>query len=86
MDYQWHDLLGNIGVLLITLSYLLLQAEKISSQSAAYLYGNLLGAGLIIISLLDDFNLSAMIIEVFWVLISLYGLARQRFFLARQTK
>ena len=35
-----------------------------------------LGAGLILVSLARDFNLSAFLIELVWLLISLYGLAR----------
>ena len=37
---------------------------------------NALGAALIIVSLLFDFNLSAFIIELFWVIISLFGIVQ----------
>jgi len=37
---------------------------------------NALGASLIILSLLDNFNLSAFLMEAFWVLISLVGVVR----------
>ena len=37
---------------------------------------NALGASLVILSLYYDFNLSAFIIEAFWVLISLLGIGR----------
>ena len=37
---------------------------------------NAAGALLIIVSLIFDFNLSAFVIEVFWLLISLLGLWR----------
>ncbi len=80
MDYGWFDLIGNIGVLLMVIAYLLLQLEKISSTAVSYLSLNIIGAVLVIISLMLRFNLSAFLMEVFWLLISLYGLARTLFF------
>ena len=74
MKYQWFDFVGNVGVFLILVSYLLLQIEKIESKSVSYSLTNAIGAVLIIISLCFDFNLSSFTIEVFWLLISLYGL------------
>jgi multidrug transporter EmrE-like cation transporter len=74
MNYQWFDFVGNVGVFLILVSYLLLQIEKIESKSVSYSLTNAIGAVLIIISLCFDFNLSSFTIEVFWLLISLYGL------------
>ncbi len=80
MDYGWFDLIGNIGVLLMVIAYLLLQLEKISSSAVSYLSLNIIGAVLVIISLMLRFNLSAFLMEAFWLLISLYGLARTLFF------
>lgn len=74
MDYSFYDFLGNIGVLLILVMYLSLQTDKISSRSLIYSLLNALGAFLILISLYFEFNLSAFIIEIFWLMISLYGL------------
>lgn len=76
MDYSWFDLIGNIGVLLMVVAYLLLQLEKLSSSAISYLLLNTVGAVLVIISLMFRFNLSAFLMEAFWLLISLYGLAK----------
>lgn len=76
MSYDWSDFLGNVGVALILLAYLLLQFEKIDSRSWKYSAANALGALLILVSLYFKFNLSAFVIEFFWLLISLFGLAR----------
>lgn len=76
MSYGLLDLIGNIGVVVLIVAYLLLQLNKLSSNGLAYSLLNAIGAGLIIISLLVNFNLSAFIIEVFWVLISLVGIYR----------
>ena len=78
MSYSWYDFLGNVGVLLILLSYLLLQMKKIKSQSMYYSLMNATGALLILVSLYYNFNLSAFVMEIFWLLISLYGLWQSR--------
>ena len=79
MDYSWFDLVGNVGVLLMVIAYLLLQLEKMSSSGLSYLLLNAVGAVLVIISLVFRFNLSAFLMEAFWLLISLYGLTRPLF-------
>ena len=81
MTYSIYDVLGNLGVFLIILTYFLLQIRKLSSESLLYSALNALGASLIVVSLLFDFNLSAFIVEAFWVIISLIGIGR--FYLRR---
>lgn len=76
MEYGWYDLAGNIGVVLMVFAYLLLQAEKLSSRSLSYSMTNATGALLVIISLLYRFNLSAFLMEAFWLLISVFGLIK----------
>jgi predicted membrane-bound spermidine synthase len=83
MEYSITDFLGNIGVFLIILAYLLLQLGRIRSTDLVYSMLNLIGAVLIIISLTQEFNLSAFVIEVFWVIISFIGIVR---FLAQNSK
>ena len=78
----WHNWLGVIGSLLIVLAYLLLQSKKIAATDLIYSVANAVGASLVLVSLLFDFNLAAMIVELFWVLISLFGIAQ--FFRGRQ--
>jgi len=79
LDYSWFDLLGNIGVLLMVIAYLLLQLEKLSSSATSYLLLNTVGAVFVIISLTFRFNLSAFLMEAFWLLISVYGLMKPLF-------
>jgi hypothetical protein len=76
LDYSWFDLIGNVGVLLMVVAYLLLQLEKLSSSAVNYLLLNMVGAALVIISLKFRFNLSAFLMEAFWLLISLFGLTK----------
>ena len=79
MNYSFYDFLGTIGVALIVIMYLFLQLNKIKSSSLFYSLLNALGAALIIISLIFEFNISAFIIETFWLLISLYGILKYFF-------
>ncbi len=74
MNYDLFDLVGNVGVGLIVLAYLALQIERMSARDLSYSVLNAVGAGLILVSLSSDFNLSAAIIEVFWIGISLIGI------------
>ncbi|HEV7683395.1 MAG TPA: hypothetical protein VGO68_14800 [Pyrinomonadaceae bacterium] len=76
MQYSWFDLIGNVGVLLMVIAYLLLQLEKLSGSAVSYLALNALGAVLVIISLWYRFNFSAFLMEAFWLLISLFGLTK----------
>jgi hypothetical protein len=76
MNYAWYDFVGNVGVALIILTYILLQLEKIRSEQILYSVLNALGASLIIVSLVFNFNFSAFIVEFFWVLISLFGIIK----------
>ena len=76
MTFHLFDFVGFIGVLLIVVAYLLLQLDKLPSSSPRYSLLNAGGALLIIVSLIFAFNLSAFIMEVFWLLISLLGLWR----------
>jgi len=76
MTYSIYDVLGNIGVFLIILTYFLLQIRKLSSEGLSYSVLNALGASLIVVSLLFDFNLSAFIVESFWVIISSIGIGK----------
>jgi len=76
MRYGLLDLVGIAGVILLVITYLLLQVNKLQSAGLLYSLLNALGASLIILSLLDNFNLSAFLMEAFWVLISLVGVVR----------
>ncbi len=77
-EYQWHDLVGNVGVALILGTYFALQIGRLDARRPAYSVLNALGAGAISISLLFDFNLSAFVVEAAWVAVSLFGLWRAK--------
>jgi hypothetical protein len=75
MNYGLLDFVGNIGVALMMIAYLLLQLNKLSN-GLVYSGVNALGASLVVVSLLVNFNLSAFLMEVFWILISFVGIYR----------
>lgn len=75
MKYGLLDFVGNIGVAMMMIAYLLLQLNKLSA-GLVYSAVNALGASLVVVSLLVNFNLSAFLMEVFWVLISFVGIYR----------
>ena len=76
MDYQHYDLIGNLGVVMIVGTYFLVQIGRMSSREFPYTALNGVGAAFILYSLLYDFNMSAFIVELFWLAISLIGLGR----------
>ncbi len=76
MSLSWFDLAGFVGVVLIVIAYLLLQLNKLPSSAPSYSLLNAIGAMLVMISLLFQFNLSAFLMEGFWFLISSFGLAK----------
>ena len=76
MTIEWYDYVGTSGVVVILVAYFLLQTERLSSTDLSYSVVNLIGSAFIAISLLFDFNLSAFIIELFWIAISFYGILR----------
>ncbi len=76
MKYGWYDLVGNVGVAMMVIAYLLLQLGKLRINDLSYSLANAIGAVLVLFSLWYSFNLSAFLVESFWFLISLYGLLR----------
>ena len=76
MRLIFHDLatpIGMIGVVLIVFAYLMLQIDRMTPESIQYSVMNLMGSLCLIYSLMVDWNLSAFIINIVWLIISLYG-------------
>jgi hypothetical protein len=76
LNLSWFDLAGFVGVVLIVIAYLLLQLNKLPSSRPSYSLLNAIGAFLVMVSLVFDFNLSAFLMEAFWFVISLFGFFR----------
>ena len=69
--YQW---IGFVGMAFVVLAYLFLQTNKYTIKSLEYQLLNLVGAILLLISLFVHFNFGSFVIEVFWIIITIYGI------------
>jgi len=70
------DIGGLIGVTLMLAAYALGQLGRLRMDTLPALLMNLGGAVLVMISLLDKFNLSAFLMEAAWAIVALFGLAK----------
>lgn len=70
------NVVGLIGVALLLFAFFLLNTSKVSPLSLIYQWFNFIGAGFILFSLLFQWNLSAAVIEIAWMLISIVGIVR----------
>lgn len=74
IDLHWPTVVGLLGMLVTLLAYFLLQARKLNGNGLTYQLMNAVGSGAIIVSLVYAFNLPAMILEIAWLAISIYGI------------
>lgn len=74
--YDSSNYVGMIGVIIILIAYFLLSTGKWIADSMRYQLLNLIGAWLILFSLFFHWNLSSVVIEIAWILISLLGIYR----------
>jgi purine-cytosine permease-like protein len=75
-EFAIHDVAGVVGSLIVIVAYFATQAGWFGLSDPRFAWANLIGAVLIIFSLTVDWNLAAFVMEIFWILISLFGLAR----------
>ena len=74
-----YDIAGLIGVALILVGYAAATIGRLHPKSALSLAVNFVGASLILLSLMRNFNLSAAVVEGAWAVIALIGLVRLAF-------
>ena len=67
---------GTLGAAAVIAAYFFNQQGWLRSEDWRFQSANAAGAALILFSLYDEWNTAAAVIEVFWLAISLYGLAR----------
>lgn len=72
------NIIGLAGVGAMLLAYYLLQQGKVGPHDSRYLWLNLIGALAVVLSLVEDWNLPAFVIEACWVAISAHGLWKLR--------
>lgn len=75
MQYNIFDTLGLLGSFLIAYFYFYSQYKYTFLNSMKFFIGNILGSGLIIMSLVfSSFNLASFFIETLWIAVSFYGM------------
>lgn len=76
MAYYIFNGTGLVGVLCILAAYYLLQADILNNGQLRFQLLNLIGALLIMISLLYSWNLSSFLMELAWASISVWGICK----------
>jgi paired small multidrug resistance pump len=76
LNLEWYDWIGLLGTLMVLGAFFLLQARKLAGTGLVYQLLNLFGAVGILMSLYDKFNVSVFFLQIAWILISGYGIAR----------
>ena len=71
-----YNLAGVVGVILYVLGYALLQLGVVRGRGYAYISLNLAASSLVLVSLINAFNLYSAIIQILWITISAVGLWR----------
>ena len=71
-----YDAFGLIGASLFVVSFAGTQIEKLDPHDWPSLTLNLVGAILVLVSLIHAFNLASFVLEVVWGLVALYGLIK----------
>ncbi len=74
---MWHDWAGYIGVVLVLMAFLLLQAHKLNGNGLTYQLMNIFGALGVMLSLVfGSFNAPAFVMEAAWAAIGVFGVLR----------
>ena len=71
---SWPDLMGYAGVLMVLVAYTFLQARRMDGNGVWYPLINLVGAILILVSLLYKPNMPAIVMEAAWAVVSVAGI------------
>jgi hypothetical protein len=77
MLFSLSDKVGICGVSFILIAYFMLSMGKWTANQLIYQLFNFSGAWLILFSLYFHWNLSSVLIEIAWIMISLVGLYKK---------
>ena len=76
IEVEPYDIAGFAGAAIFVAVYFANQQRWLRSEDWRYPFANLVGAALILVSLFFEWNFPSVVIEIFWVTISLYGMAK----------
>jgi len=71
-----YDIVGFIGTLVLIAAYFANQQRWLPSDDWRFPFANLVGAVLILFSLFFEWNYPSVVIEFFWIAISLWGISK----------
>jgi len=80
------DIVGLLGVSCFLYAYYLLQTQRALPTSAFYLWLNLAGAIMVMISLIFKWNFAAFLLEAVWASITIYGLYKHVYLARRKSE
>jgi hypothetical protein len=69
-----YDVAGVLGALGILLAFAGVQAKRLDPYRPPALLLNLFGAALVMVSLIQDWNLATFLLEIAWIAVALQGL------------
>ncbi len=72
------DIAGFAAIIVVLFCYMQLARGVWGPRSISYLGGNIIGASLMIVSLMFDFNAAAFVLQLMMIAISIYGLLAER--------
>ncbi len=67
---------GVVGVIMILIAYSGIHFDRLDPKKVPALLLNLVGSGLILLSMLHAFNLSAFLMEAAWAVMAAFGLVK----------
>jgi hypothetical protein len=77
-DIDGFTIVGFAGAAIIIVAYFANQTGRLASNDRRFPLWNLVGALMILASLVTQWNFPSAVIEAFWIAISAYGLVRAR--------
>lgn len=83
MPCHAHNFIGIFGVIIILIWYFLLQIEKCKATDLSFSLANAVGSICLLYSLMYDWNLPTVIIEIVWLMISIFGIVK--YFIHKRT-
>jgi hypothetical protein len=76
MRFDLYTISGFVGSIAILIAYFANQTGRLASDDWRFPFINLTGSLMILASFYTAINWPSLFIEIFWIAISLYGLAR----------
>lgn len=68
---------GILGFALYAISFALVQTDRLDGNGTTYTVMNLAAAAFTLISVVEQFNLSALLTQTTWIAVSILGLSRR---------